>query len=273
MMLQVALWVRALTTTPKERGQAGTKLHKGFPRKTLDRLTAATHWLYALLDPVSGRVQNLGANDGAYIFPLTICPFADYRPLMQAAAQAFLDYQLPRGVWDEMSLWFGIPLESRKYLRTERYLGDHLYAKNSWAYLRTAQFTSRPSHADQLHLDLWWRGLNVAQDAGTYLYNAPAPWDNSLTSARVHNTVTVNGRDQFTRAGRFLYLDWFDAYRKNSFLRMNTFCRRSSVIITRLAGTESVTHARLRSMLMSAGMWWIIYWLFDTWFRKSANAP
>ncbi|MBU2609623.1 MAG: heparinase II/III family protein [Chloroflexi bacterium] len=215
LMLQVALWARALTTTPTKRGQADTKLYKGFPRKTLDRLTAATHWLYALLDPVSGRVPNLGANDGAYIFPLTICPFADYRPVMQTAAQAFLDYQLPRGAWDEMSLWFGIPLEDKKYVPTQRYLGDHLYAKNSWAYLRTAQFTSRPSHADQLHLDLWWRGLNVAQDAGTYLYNAPPPWDNSLTTARVHNTVTVNGRDQMTRAGRFLYLDWFDVYRQN----------------------------------------------------------
>jgi len=216
LMLQVALWVRALTTTPKKRGQEDTKLYKGFPRKTLDRLTAATHWLYALLDPASGRAPNLGANDGAYIFLLTICPFADYRPVMQAAAQAFLDYQLPRGVWDEMSLWFGIPLESQNYLRMARYLGDHLYAKNSWAYLRTAQFTSRPSHADQLHLDLWWRGLNIAQDAGTYLYNAPAPWDNSLTTARVHNTMTVNGRDQMTRAGRFLYLDWVNAYRQDS---------------------------------------------------------
>ncbi|MDI6770446.1 MAG: heparinase II/III family protein [Anaerolineales bacterium] len=215
LMLQVAFWARALTTTSTERGQADTKLHKGFPRKTLDRLTAATHWLYALLDPVSGRVPNLGANDGAYIFPLTVCPFDDYRPVIQAAARAFAGYELPRGAWDEMSLWFGIPLEDKKYVPTPRYLGDHLYAKNSWAYLRTAQFTSRPSHADQLHLDLWWRGLNIAQDAGTYLYNAAAPWDNSLTTARVHNTVTVNGRDQMTRAGRFLYLDWFDAYRQN----------------------------------------------------------
>jgi hypothetical protein len=65
-------------------------------------------------------------------------------------------------------------------------------------------------------VDLWWRGLNVAQDAGTYLYNAAWPWDNSLTTALVHNTVTVNGCDQFTRAGRFLYLDWFNAYRSGS---------------------------------------------------------
>jgi len=214
LMLQLALWVRTLTTKD-------SKEHKGYLSDPLSplwlkKLAAATHWLYALLDPVSGRAPNLGANDGAYIFPMTVCPFDDFRPVMQAAAQAFLDYQLPRGVWDEMSLWFGIPLKSKKYLRTERYLGDHLYAKNSWAYLRTAQFTSRPSHADQLHLDLWWHGLNVAQDAGTYLYNAAVPWDNSLTTALVHNTVTVNGRDQMTRAGRFLYLDWVNAYRQDS---------------------------------------------------------
>ena len=66
-----------------------------------------------------------------------------------------------------------------------------------------------------MHLDLWWRGLNISRDAGTYLYSAVSPWDNRLTTALVHNTVTLNGRDQFTRAGRFLYLDWFDAYREN----------------------------------------------------------
>jgi hypothetical protein len=68
---------------------------------------------------------------------------------------------------------------------------------------------------DQLSLDLWWRGLNITQDAGTYLYNAQPPWDNPLVTTRVHNTVTVDNRDQMTRAGRFLVLDWANAYSKN----------------------------------------------------------
>jgi hypothetical protein len=68
---------------------------------------------------------------------------------------------------------------------------------------------------DQLHLDLWWRGLNIAQDAGTYLYNANPPWDNPLVGSRVHNTVTVDGRDQMTRGGRFINLDWFPAYSRS----------------------------------------------------------
>jgi hypothetical protein len=204
LMLQVALWVHALAQAHDLR----------WPRQTLEALGRATHWLLALLDSESGRTPNLGANDGAYVFPLTVCPFEDCRPVLHAAARAFLDYDLPRGRWDEMALWFGVEAAGPKTLVLPRYLGDQLYGKDSWAFLRTAQFNSRPSHADQLHLDLWWRGLNVAQDAGTYLYNAPPPWDNGLTTALVHNTVTVDGRDQFTRAGRFLYLDWFNAYRR-----------------------------------------------------------
>jgi hypothetical protein len=78
----------------------------------------------------------------------------------------------------------------------------------SWAYLRTANFRSRPGHADLLHFDLWWRGWNITLDPGTYYYNASPPWDNSLTHALHHNTITVDYTDHFTRAGRFLYLDW-----------------------------------------------------------------
>jgi hypothetical protein len=81
----------------------------------------------------------------------------------------------------------------------------------AWAYLLAARFSGRPGHADQLHLDLWWRGLNLAQDAGTYLYNAGPPWDNALVYSAVHNAVTVNGQDQMRRLGRFLYVDWAQA--------------------------------------------------------------
>lgn len=203
LMLQVALWVHALL-------QAGDLR---WPRQTREALKKSVHWLLALLDHDTGRAPNLGANDGALIFPLSGCPFEDQRPVLHAAARAFLDYDLPHGEWDEMAMWFGIPKADKHSLSLARYLGDQLYAENSWAYFRTAQFHSHPSHADQLHVDLWWRGLNVTQDAGSYLYNGEAPWDNALCSAFVHNTVTVNGCDQMKRASRFLYLDWVNAYR------------------------------------------------------------
>lgn len=206
LMLQVVLWTNAICINDP------SGIYK-WPRQTLEAIRRSVHWLLSLMDAESGRTPNLGGNDGAYIFPLSNSPFSDYRPVLHASARAFLDYDLPKGPWDELALWFSANAAGPKSNALPRYLGDQLYGKESWAYLRTAQFTSRPSHADQLHLDLWWRGVNIAQDAGTYLYNAESPWDNSLTTTRVHNTITTDSRDQMTRAGRFLYLDWVNAYR------------------------------------------------------------
>lgn len=216
LMLQTALWVSRLAGS---QGQA-------LPENTRQRLAAATRWLLALLDSGSGRVPNLGPNDGAYILPLTVQPHADYRPVLQAAAITFLGQRLfADGAWDEMALWLSgsqatmtNPDPANWKQRRPDQTPHVLRASDgeSWAYLRAARFTGRPGHADQLHFDLWWRGLNVTQDAGTYLYNAPPPWENALTHSDVHNTVVIDERDQMRRAGRFLYIDWAQAEVLNS---------------------------------------------------------
>jgi hypothetical protein len=201
LMLQTTLWINLIKRDV-------------FPTKTLHAIGRSAHWLFSLLDNTSGLTPNLGANDGALIFPLSSSAFEDYRPTVQAAARAFLRTGLSAGIWDEMSLWFGLK-PAERIADSSAYLTDNLRGQNSWVYLRASHFKSRLSHMDQLHLDLWWRGLNIAQDAGTYLYNAEAPWDNPLVTTCVHNTITVDGRDQMTRAGRFLVLDWTNAYSKN----------------------------------------------------------
>ncbi len=212
LMLQLALWVAAIART---RDMA-------LPLAIREKLQAATRWLIALCDPLHGKVPNLGPNDGAYILPLTVCPYEDYRPVLQAAAQVFLGAPaVPPGQWDEMSAWLARstgavdkPQEHAlidRSIDVEKPLVLRNQQSNSWAYLRSAHFTSRPGHADQLHLDLWWRGLNIAQDAGTYLYNAPKPWDNVLSRTAFHNTLTINDRDQMMLARRFLWLDWADS--------------------------------------------------------------
>jgi hypothetical protein len=200
LMLQLALWVNRLAE----------KSGRPFPEKSRARLAAAVRWLAALQDPTTGRVPNLGANDGAYILPFTDGGYSDYRPVLQAASKAFLgEKALEPGSWDEMGLWLhpadrpGNPISPREEGPATLQHPEHA----SWVYLRAARFHHRPGHADQLHLDIWWKGWNLASDPGTYLYNAAAPWENALTHARVHNTVTVNGQDQMQKAGRFLYVD------------------------------------------------------------------
>lgn len=204
LMLQLALYTDHLRRTAGE---------PDWPEETRTRLAEATRWLWALTDPETGWTPNLGANDGAYNFPFTHLPITDFRPVVAASGKAFLDVDIYHSsTFDEMADWFELkappdPKDSQPQaadlLRIEN--------KHGRAFLRTAYFTDRPSHADQLHVDLWWRGVNVAQDPGTFAYNAAPPWENPLATARVHNTLTLDGQDQMTRAGRFLWLDWAQA--------------------------------------------------------------
>lgn len=205
LLLQLALWMQRLAAHDPQAHM---------PDESRRQLAHATTWLLALLDTTSGGVPNLGPNDGAHILPLASCPFQDYRPTLQAAAQVFLGSRpLESGAWDEMALWLAsTTMWTGPYVSVRRQAASTPHVLRhpelpSWAYLRAARFSGRPGHADQLHLDLWWRGQNLALDAGTYLYNAPSPWDNSLAFTAVHNTLTINQRDQMTAAGRFLFVD------------------------------------------------------------------
>ena len=204
VMLQAVLWTDAIRRGRGER----------WPATTLEALMRASHWLFSMIDPISGRSPNLGANDGALILPMDSAAFDDFRPTVQAAARAFLRTSLPPGKWDELSLWLGLPAGGRT-ADSDVYMAEHVRGKDSWGYLRASRFASRLSHMDQLHFDLWRGGRNIVQDAGSYLYNAEAPWDNSLVATRVHNTITVDGQEQMRRGGRFLTLDWFPAYSKS----------------------------------------------------------
>ena len=177
---------------------------------TAERLKAATRWLWALTDPETGQAPNLGANDGAYLFPFTVYPFNDHRPVVDAAAKAFLNQDIyQQAALSEMAVWLNLtnvtPASNNQPQAIEMLRLDQ---DNGRAFLHTAQYTDRPSHADQIHADLWWRGVNIALDAGTYRYQAEPTWDNALMGTQIHNTLTVDGRDQMVQSGRFLWLDW-----------------------------------------------------------------
>ena len=47
-----------------------------------------------------------------------------------------------------------------------------------------------------------------AIDAGTYLYSGQGHWRNGLAHTNVHNTVTVDNKDQMTMVSRFTWTNW-----------------------------------------------------------------
>ena len=218
----------------------GDLLREPFSDHLKHRVGAAADFLYQIQDDTTGRVPNYGANDGALVLPLSNCDYRDYRPAVQA-----VNYLLngtrryPTGAWDEDLLWlFGpaslaAPIASparrdlrgdlRSQLRTDlRAEQGGYYTLRSpagFAFVRAASFRHRPSQADMLHVDLWWRGQNIATDAGTFSYNAPPLSDSApfaadeLARTAYHNTVGVDGLDQMERAGKFLWLPWLHGKR------------------------------------------------------------
>ncbi|MGE5461956.1 MAG: alginate lyase family protein, partial [Syntrophothermus sp.] len=188
-----------------------------FSERLKSRVAKSVEYLLQLIDPETGQMPVYGSNDGALVLPLNNCDFTDYRPLLQLGA-SLTTGKLPFGAgpWDEDRFWLygeAIPSSSRRKPGGEKNsfpLGGTflLRGSNSKAILRCTDPHSRPSHADQLHVDLWMRGRNIACDAGTYLYSGAGPWRNGLAHTHVHNTVTVDHLDQMKMLTRFTWTDW-----------------------------------------------------------------
>ena len=196
--------------------QAGARtIQQEFSPAVKQRLAAATRWLLAQMDWPSGDVPNLGNNDGANILPFGASQFRDHRPVAQAAAATFLAERcLPAGPWDEMSAWLGIALLELAEMTTpvDSPAIQRLGNPEEWAILRGVHYRSRPAHADQLQVDLWYRGINVLLDPGTYAYTHKRIWNNGLVNNRVHNSPVIDDLDPMLRAGQFLWLKWDQAH-------------------------------------------------------------
>jgi len=85
-----------------------------------------------------------------------------------------------------------------------------LKAQNSSAFFRCPErLRFRPNHSDQLHFELWHRGINVLPDGGSYSYNDELmPY---FRGVEAHNTIQFDDRDQMPVLGRFLYGQWLTA--------------------------------------------------------------
>jgi len=187
------------------------------PSALLDRMRVAMTWMVAMVDPRTGLAPNLGSNDGANVLRLASAAFTDQRSSLQGLA-ALLGAPLPYppGPWDEPILWltgrdpmtFARSVETRDGLSAKTRGHFVRLNREGSLYFRCCTYRERPSQSDPLHVDLTWRGINVLCDAGTYRYNAPSPWVNSLALTGMHNTVTIKGRPSMNRIGPFLWLGW-----------------------------------------------------------------
>lgn len=178
-------------------------------RQALER---TSRFQRALVDPATGGAPVFGNDDGADLFRFDLGTHRDFRGCVQAAS-AVLDEPspYPAGPWDETALWLtgeltdrdqiepsqsqlhvdgGIALASREGFRVSMRGGDHQF---------------RPAHADQLHVDVWWEGVEVAIDRGTFGYHASGAWVDAFSGSEHHNTVLVDGQGQMRRLSKFVW--------------------------------------------------------------------
>jgi asparagine synthase (glutamine-hydrolysing) len=216
--------------------------HFSLSTKLQQSVANSITYLSQLVDPKTGQMPVYGSNDGALVLPLNNCDFTDYRPLLQLGWYITKGERLfEPGPWDEDIFWLcgaefpspdgrGVRGEGESFtaksakdtkkeerrkklgdLRGESFPDGGVYLlrnTDSHALIRCTDFTSRPSHADQLHVDLWIHGHNIAVDAGTYLYSGEGIWRNGLAHTSAHNTVTVDNKDQMTMLSRFTWTNW-----------------------------------------------------------------
>lgn len=182
-----------------------------------DRFEKSIDYLSSLVDLETGQASFYGSNDGALILPLNNCDFTDLRPLLQTASVFTKGRRIfPPGAWDEDIFW--LCGEEALSAAVEPPIQDKIsfdfggvyvvHGEKSKVLIRCTNFRERPSHADQLHADIWIHGNQIACDAGTYLYSGQGIWRNALARTAVHNTVIVDGCDQMTLVTRFTWTNW-----------------------------------------------------------------
>ncbi len=180
----------------------------------LQRLGASLRLLLHLMDPDTGQLPNFGANDGAYVYPVTLAGYRDFRPVVTAVA-ASIEVPLPETVAasTEVVAWLGLPpVGSTARLEEGVYWGPAGWVSATVGqfrvFLRAGPVRRRPGHIDQLQLDVRFAGREILVDPGTFAYNAAEPWRNGLTNSRVHNAPLIDGREIGVQGPAFLWYIW-----------------------------------------------------------------
>ena len=208
LMLQIYTWCF----------QIGRNNGLEFDESLEERLNRAIDFLYQIQDGISGKVPNYGANDGALVFPFSCCDFLDYRPQLNTLNYIIHGAKLyDEGKHVEDLLWFcgpeavgdGSTAPPRRTSKGFPKGGYYVIRdKDTFGMIRCTKFKHRPSHADMLHVDLWYKGINILTDIGSYSYNPEDQFHDYFEATRNHNTITVNNSNQSRRGPRFLSIDW-----------------------------------------------------------------
>jgi len=191
-----------------------------FNQYVLERINKALVYLVSFINDENGRVPNYGSNDGSLILQLDACDYLDFRPTAQMISYILSKKVLyKQGPWDEPIIWlYGkkSTIERRKkaYIKEIKKfpLGGYykIKSKNSWCLIKCNNIGDRSPHCDPLHVDLWWREINILRDAGTFRYFYPEDplLEKYFYSIEAHNSVEIDNKSPTVMLKKFLQVPW-----------------------------------------------------------------
>jgi hypothetical protein len=195
------------------------KNNQPFSDKFYFKAYKTLNFLYQCVQEENGFLPNYGANDGALFFTLSENQYRDYRPqlntlhLILTGKKLFEEKKIQEDVqWVQTE---NIPkhnfnkLTQKKGVTSFKNGGYYICrTETSFTLIRCGSHKDRPSHADNLHVDVWVKGKNILRDSGTYKYNTENEIVNYFTGTKGHNTVVVNNESQMLKGSRFIWFHW-----------------------------------------------------------------
>lgn len=197
-----------------------------FSEFVYDKAYKSVNFLYQCQEPSNGWLPNYGANDGALFFPLSDADYRDYRPQLDAL-HVLLTGQSLYDICLEDAQWIGAAVfpAKKQFPKIERQYGLVKFEKSGYYLIREADTLSfircglfkTNGSTDQLHLDVWHKGVNVLLDGGSYKYNTDEKTVRYFAGTESHNTIMLGDYDQMQKGFRFVWfypptLMWVDLH-------------------------------------------------------------
>jgi len=243
------------------------------------RIESMLEYLASIMD-VGGNVPMIGDCDDATVCRLDHRPdFCGYRSLLAIGALLFGrgDFKAKAGGLDERTRWLvrnansayealnaqDVVLPVRQAFPVGGYyvLGCDFETEKELRLIVDAgplgyQTIAAHGHADALAFTLSVGGKEIFIDPGTYAYHTEEPWRQYFRGTAAHNTVRVDGHDQSTSGGKFMWVKkaqagcdrWSSSPEKDVFEGWHDgYLRLASPVLHR---RKIVLHKRSRSILI-----------------------
>lgn len=190
-----------------------------FNEKVTERLLRLGEWQYKMIASKDGDMPNIGSNDGAMFETLHNNDYRDFRPSTQLffgvlkKQKVFKDVNCDEPLyWRYPNLYKEFSFKTLQSPKIELLDNEFLIIRDSGTkiFLKILSDRSRPSACDALHIDVWYKGINILGDTGSYSYNAgeETVW---FKSVEAHNTVQFDNNQQMPKISRFLFGNWVKA--------------------------------------------------------------